>query len=144
MARNWIEWNCYLIPNIECSIHPDRHPVKSRCIRIQGVLKVKCHVIAVITHKSATGRAQARLTSDQEVRRQLYYEFQRIFAEDLPALLLYYPLYTYGASTAVHDMEVGRLNEPVDRFRTFAKWYINTRKITRTERRTLDLDKAPE
>jgi len=87
---------------------------------------------------------QARLTSDQEVRRQLYYEFQRIFAEDLPALLLYYPLYTYGASTAVHDMEVGRLNEPVDRFRTFAKWYINTRKITRTERRTLDLDKAPE
>ncbi len=87
---------------------------------------------------------QARLTSDQETRRQLYYEFQRIFATDLPALLLYYPLYTYGASTAVHDMEVGRLNEPADRFRTFAKWYINTRKITRTERRTLDLDKAPD
>ena len=41
-------------------------------------------------------------------------------------------------------MEVGRLNEPVDRFKTFAKWYINTRKITRTERRTLNLDKAPE
>jgi len=87
---------------------------------------------------------QARLTSDQETRRQLYAEFQRIFATDLPALLLYYPLYTYGASTAVHDMEVGRLNEPADRFRTFAKWYINTRKITRTERRTLDLDKAPD
>jgi len=87
---------------------------------------------------------QARLTSDQETRRQLYNEFQRIFATDLPALLLYYPLYTYGASTAVHDMEVGRLNEPADRFRTFAKWYINTRKITRTERRTLDLDKASD
>jgi len=79
---------------------------------------------------------QARLTSDREERRQLYFEFQRIFANDLPAILLYYPLYTYGASTAVHDMEVGRLNEPADRFRTFAKWYINTRKITRTERRT--------
>jgi peptide/nickel transport system substrate-binding protein len=87
---------------------------------------------------------QARLTSDRETRRQLYYEFQRIFGTDLPAFLLYYPLYTYGASTAVHDMEVGRLNEPVDRFKTFAKWYINTRKITRTERRTLNLDKAPE
>lgn len=87
---------------------------------------------------------QARLTSDQETRRQLYGEFQRIFATDLPALLLYYPLYTYGASTAVHDMEVGRLNEPADRFRTFVKWYINTRKITRTERRTLNLDKAPD
>ena len=87
---------------------------------------------------------QARLTSDQEIRRQLYGEFQRIFATDLPAILLYYPLYTYAASTAVHDMEVGPLNEPADRFKTFAKWYINTRKITRTERRTLDLDKAPE
>ncbi len=79
---------------------------------------------------------QARLTSDRDERRQLYFEFQRIFAENLPAILLYYPLYTYGASTAVHDMEVGRLNEPADRFKTFAKWYINTRKITRTERRT--------
>jgi len=86
---------------------------------------------------------QARLTSNQETRRQFYFEFQRIFATDLPALLLYYPLYTYGASTAVHNMEVGRLNEPADRFQTFARWYINTRKITRTERRTLDLDKAP-
>jgi len=87
---------------------------------------------------------QARLNSDQEVRRQLYFEFQRIFATDLPALLLYYPLYTYGASTSVRNMEVGRLNEPVDRFNTFAKWVINTRKITRTERRTLNLDKAPD
>jgi len=84
---------------------------------------------------------QARLAADREVRRQFYYEFQRLFATDLPALLLYYPLYTYGASTAVHDMEVGRLNEPADRFATFEKWYINTRKITRTERHTLNLDK---
>jgi len=84
---------------------------------------------------------QARLTSDRATRKQFYDEFQRIFATDLPALLLYYPLYTYGASTAVHNMEVGRLNEPADRFRTFARWYINTRKTTRTERRTIDLDK---
>ncbi len=86
---------------------------------------------------------QARLTSDRKERKQFYDEFQRIFATDLPALLLYYPLYTYGASTAVHNMEVGRLNEPADRFNTFDRWYINTRKITRTERRTLDLDKLP-
>ncbi len=86
---------------------------------------------------------QARLTSDRATRKQFYDEFQRIFATDLPALLLYYPLYTYGASTAVHNMEVGRLNEPADRFNTFARWYINTRKTTRIERRTLDLDKLP-
>ncbi len=86
---------------------------------------------------------QARLTGDRATRKQFYDEFQRIFATDLPGLLLYYPLYTYGASAAVHNMEVGRLNEPADRFNTFARWYINTRKTTRTERRTLDLDKPP-
>jgi peptide/nickel transport system substrate-binding protein len=87
---------------------------------------------------------QGRLTSDKSTRTQLYYEFQRIFKTDLPALLLYYPLYTYGASTAVRDMEVGRLNEPADRFNTFERWYLNTRKITRTERRTLNLDKMDD
>jgi peptide/nickel transport system substrate-binding protein len=85
---------------------------------------------------------QARLAGKQEMRRQLYYEFQNIFATELPAILLYYPLLTYGASAVVHDMAVGNLNEPADRFATFAHWYINTRKITRTERRTLNLDKV--
>lgn len=83
---------------------------------------------------------QARVTGDQEKRRQLYLEFQDLFAQDLPAIMLYYPLYTYAASTAVHDMEVGRLNEPSERFRTFADWYLLTRKVTQTERRTLEFD----
>ncbi len=83
---------------------------------------------------------QARITADLEQRRQYYYEFQRIFAEEVPAIMLYYPLYTYAASTAVNDMEVGRLNVPSDRFRTFADWYTLTRKVTQTERRTLEFD----
>jgi len=83
---------------------------------------------------------QARITADREQRRQYYYDFQRIFAEDAPAIMLYHPLYTYAASTAVKDMEVGRLNEPSDRFRTFANWYTLTRKVTQTERRTLEFD----
>jgi peptide/nickel transport system substrate-binding protein len=83
---------------------------------------------------------QARITADREQRRQYYYEFQRIFAEDVPAIMLYHPLYTYAASTAVNNMEVGRLNEPSDRFRTFADWYTLTRKVTQTERRTLKFD----
>ena len=83
---------------------------------------------------------QARITADREQRRQYYLDFQRIFAEDVPAIMLYHPLYTYAASTAVNNMEVGRLNEPSDRFRTFANWYTLTRKVTQTERRTLEFD----
>ncbi len=87
---------------------------------------------------------QARITSDRELRRQLYGEFQNLFMQEAPAIMLYYPLYTYGASTAVKEMEVGRLNEPADRFRSFARWYMQTRKITYSERRTLRLDNHPK
>ena len=89
---------------------------------------------------------QARRTGDRELRRQLYNQFQTLFAEDLPAIMLYYPLETYGASSAVKDMEVGRLNEPADRFRSFAEWYMLTRKVTQAERRTrsLELDNVPK
>ncbi|NUQ37749.1 MAG: peptide ABC transporter substrate-binding protein [Caldilineales bacterium] len=86
---------------------------------------------------------QARIISDREQRRQFYARFQQVFAAEVPAILLYYPLYTYAASTAIQDMEVGRLNEPAERFTTFARWYTLTRKVTLTERRTLQLDNQP-
>lgn len=87
---------------------------------------------------------QARITTNRELRRQLYEEFQVLFAQDVPAIVLYYPLYIYGVSTSVKHVEIGRLNEPADRFRTFPHWYMLTEKITRVERRTLELDKWPE
>lgn len=87
---------------------------------------------------------QARITSDRDLRRQLYGEFQTLFAQDLPGILLSYPLYTYAVTTAVKDIEIGLMNQPADRFRTFADWYTQTRKITHTERRTLKLDNTPD
>jgi peptide/nickel transport system substrate-binding protein len=84
---------------------------------------------------------KARVTSDLAERRVLYQEFQTIFANDVPAIPLYYGLYTYGVSTEVKDVEVGMLNLPADRFATFPQWYMQTRKITLSERRTLQFDK---
>ena len=40
----------------------------------------------------------------------LYARFQDIFAEEAPALLLYYPVYTYGVSARVHNVQIGSLN----------------------------------
>lgn len=78
---------------------------------------------------------QARRISDRAQRRQFYLRFQQVFAAEVPAILLYYPLYTYGAAAAIQDMEMGRLNEPGERFATFDRWYTLTRKVTLTERR---------
>lgn len=73
---------------------------------------------------------RARAISDQAMRRSYYGVFQRAFAAEAPALLLYYPIYTYGVRTKVHDVQIGPLNSPADRFRSIANWYIVTKRIT--------------
>jgi len=78
---------------------------------------------------------EARLTPDQERRRELYLEFQEIFAEDVPALLLYYPVYIYGVDKGVKRVQIGPMFRPADRFRTLAQWYITTKRVLASEAR---------
>jgi peptide/nickel transport system substrate-binding protein len=72
---------------------------------------------------------QARAITDEGERRALYGRFQELFAEDMPAILLYYPVYTYGVSDRVHNVQIGSLNQAPERFETFADWYILTRRV---------------
>jgi peptide/nickel transport system substrate-binding protein len=73
---------------------------------------------------------QARAITDRVARREYYVRFQHLFAEEVPALLLYHPVYTYGVRAKVHDVQIGPLNQPADRFRSIANWYIVTKRIT--------------
>jgi len=73
---------------------------------------------------------QARSLPLREARRTHYIEFQRVFAEELPALLLYYPVYTYGVRDKIHDVQMGPLNTPGDRYRSLANWYSVTKRVT--------------
>ncbi|MGQ9767147.1 MAG: ABC transporter substrate-binding protein [Anaerolineae bacterium] len=73
---------------------------------------------------------QARTIYDRESRRNHYAQFQRVFAEEVPALLLYYPTYTYGVRAKIHNVQIGPLNSPADRYRSIADWYIVTKRIT--------------
>lgn len=72
---------------------------------------------------------KARALTDEFERRNLYLQFQDIFAEEVPAILLYHPVYTYGVSTRVHNVQIGSLNQAPERFGTFADWYILTRRV---------------
>lgn len=72
---------------------------------------------------------KARALTDESERRNLYLQFQDIFAEEVPAILLYHPVYTYGVSTRVHNVQIGSLNQAPERFGTFADWYILTRRV---------------
>ena len=72
---------------------------------------------------------QARVTGNPERRKTLYYEFQELFLEEVPALPLYVPVYTYGVDERIRNVQIGPLVHPADRFRTVADWWIVPRRV---------------
>jgi peptide/nickel transport system substrate-binding protein len=83
---------------------------------------------------------EARCTTDSGRRAELYRRFQGIFADEVPSLLLYYPIYTYAVDEKVKGVQLGPMGDPSDRFRNVTEWYIVTRRVIigRAER---ELDK---
>jgi peptide/nickel transport system substrate-binding protein len=71
---------------------------------------------------------QARVTADYTLRTRLYRNFQVIFARELPALPLYVPVYSYGVDSQVQGVQMGALYDSSDRFATFTRWYLLTRR----------------
>lgn len=76
---------------------------------------------------------EARRTTDPERRGMLYRELQRILAEDVPALPLYHPVYSYAIDERVHDVQVGPMQDGPDRFRTVTQWYMVTHRVIVSE-----------
>jgi peptide/nickel transport system substrate-binding protein len=72
---------------------------------------------------------QARIINDRETRQQLYNEFQLIFTQEVPSLLLYVPVYTYGVDERIHDVQIGPLVYPSDRFLGISAWWIVPRRV---------------
>lgn len=74
---------------------------------------------------------QARQTSDPEQRNLKYLEFQNIMAEEIPALFIYSPTYTYGLAKKVKGFPLENITVPADRFTNVQEWYIKTRRVWR-------------
>ena len=71
----------------------------------------------------------ARRTSDQGKRAELYRRFQELFADRVPALLLFYPVYSYGVDGRVQGVQVAPMLASSDRFRNIAQWYLKTKRV---------------
>jgi peptide/nickel transport system substrate-binding protein len=76
---------------------------------------------------------EGRQSTDQTRRAQLYRDFQDLFAEEVPSLLLYYPVYNYAVDDMVKGVQLSPMLDPSDRFRTVAEWYIKTRRVVVSE-----------
>lgn len=71
----------------------------------------------------------ARKTNDQIKRAELYRKFQELFYDRVPALILYYPVYTYAVDERVRGIQLAPLLTPSDRFRSIARWYVKTQRV---------------
>lgn len=75
----------------------------------------------------------ARTVVELGERQELYFRLQEIFNDDVPAIMLYHPIYTYAIGDHVKNAQIGLLNHPSERFLDFADWYINERRIPATQ-----------
>lgn len=71
---------------------------------------------------------EGRLTTDPETRKKNYRKFQEVMAEELPAIFLYSPYYTYLQDKKIKNLKIRTIVLPSDRFAGINQQYINTDK----------------
>ncbi len=69
---------------------------------------------------------EARKTDNPEERRLKYLHFQNVLTDELPAIFLYNPTYTWAADEKLKGFTLTRVSVPSDRFRGVTDWYIET------------------
>ena len=70
---------------------------------------------------------QARVLVDFEDRRKRYQNFQVRFFNELPALPLFYPVYSYAVDEQVQGVSMGPVSNASDRFKTISSWYLQAK-----------------
>jgi peptide/nickel transport system substrate-binding protein len=55
------------------------------------------------------------------------------FVQEMPALPLFYPVYTYAVDSRVQGVSMGPLYEPNDRFATITRWFLRAERTDTDE-----------
>ena len=69
------------------------------------------------------GRAQ----SDEKTRLLTYIDFQKVFLETVPGIILYTAPYTYVVANRVRGVAVEQMSAPADRFAGISNWFIRSK-----------------
>ncbi|NIM94385.1 MAG: hypothetical protein GTO18_11845 [Anaerolineales bacterium] len=67
---------------------------------------------------------KARTTADLTTRADLYKSFQFRFRDQVPAILLYFPVHSYAIDDQVQDVSIGPLLDPSERFADIHLWHM--------------------
>ena len=86
--------------------------------------------LGLFDNKEADGILEnIREEMNPDERRMEYNSFQKILANEHPAIFLYSPNYLYVASSTVKGIESTRVNSPSYRLSNANHWYIDTKRI---------------
>ncbi|MEA3346091.1 MAG: peptide ABC transporter substrate-binding protein [Chloroflexota bacterium] len=67
---------------------------------------------------------KGRRVTELKERAQLYRRFQEIWAQELPALPLYHPVYNYALDKRIGGVQLALMRTPSDRFRNISQWHM--------------------
>jgi peptide/nickel transport system substrate-binding protein len=70
----------------------------------------------------------ARITSDVDERTRAYRNFQVRFTQEMPALPLFFPVYSFGVDVEIQGVRMGPLFDPSDRLANLPEWFILARR----------------
>ncbi len=71
----------------------------------------------------------ARETSDENIRKEKFEQFQEILIDDAPCLFLYSPDYLFFASKGINGIDIEKIVDPAKRFLDIEEWYIKTKRV---------------
>ncbi|MFH0854075.1 MAG: peptide ABC transporter substrate-binding protein [bacterium] len=71
---------------------------------------------------------EARKTNDEKKRGDKYVHFQNILVQEIPAIFLYSPIYSYILSNKVEGFSVSKIFLPYNRFSNIEDWYVETKR----------------
>ena len=74
---------------------------------------------------------EARQTSSEEERKKKLGEFQKFVVDDIPAVFLFSPRYTYYISGQIMGIPTRIIATPAERFGGIAEWYVKTKRVWR-------------
>lgn len=84
------------------------------------------NVSQYVSKEADAALEQARFGKDPAFRNAKYREFVRVWAEDVPALLLYSPTYLYAHTAALTGVTQEKLVTSSDRFRAVENWAVKS------------------
>ena len=71
----------------------------------------------------------ARQLADRGKRTELYHRFQEIFAQEVPAILLYQAVYTFCVDKEIRNVQISPMPDPSGRFRNITEWAVEQQEV---------------